>query len=60
MNTLAGGPMRLMEGSRSPINAAVVTSVKRANASDDLRSDTEPTDLVRVTISVVHTTSEPG
>ena len=42
MNTVAGGSMRLIEGSRSLIHTAFVASVKRAIASGDLRSDTEP------------------
>jgi AcrR family transcriptional regulator len=60
MDTLAGGSMRLTEGSRSLIHAAFVVSVKRAIASGDLRSDTEPTDLIRALIGVLHTTAQPG
>jgi len=47
MDTVAGGSMRLLEGSRSLIHTAFVASVKRAIASGDLRSDTEPNDFVR-------------
>ena len=60
MDTLAGGSMRLMEGSRSLIRAAFVASVKRAIASGDLCSDTEPTDLIRALIGVLHTAAQPG
>ncbi len=60
MDTLAGGSMRLMEGSRSLIHAAFVASVKRAIASGDLCSDTEPTDLIRALIGVLHTAAQPG
>ena len=42
MNTVAGGSMRLIEGSRSLIHTAFATSVKRAIASGDLRSGHEP------------------
>jgi AcrR family transcriptional regulator len=60
MDTLAGGSMRLMEGSRSLIHAAFVGSVKRAIASGDLCSDTQPTDFIRALIGVLHTTAQPG
>ena len=60
MDTLAGGSVRLMEGSRSLIHAAFVASVKRAIATGDLCSDTEPSDLIRALIGVLHTTAQPG
>ena len=60
MDTVAGGSMRLLEGSRSLIHTAFVASVKRAIASGDLRSDTEPNDFVRALIGVFHTTALPG
>ena len=60
MNTVAGGSVRLMEGSRSLIHTAFVASVKRAVASGDLRSDTDPTDFVRALVGIFHTTASPG
>ena len=60
MNTVAGGSMRLIEGSRSLIHTAFVASVKRAIASGDLRSDTDPNDFVRALIGVFHTAAIPG
>jgi AcrR family transcriptional regulator len=60
MNTIAGGSLRLMEGSRSLIHAAFVTSVKRAIASGDLRSDTDPNDFVRALVGIFHTAASPG
>jgi AcrR family transcriptional regulator len=60
MNTIAGGPLRLMEGSRSRIHIAFVASVKRAIASGDLRSDTDPNDFVRALVGIFHTTALPG
>jgi len=60
MNTVAGGSVRLIEGSRSLIHATFVASVQRAIASGDLRSDTDPNDFVRVLIGVFHTTAQPG
>jgi AcrR family transcriptional regulator len=60
LDTVAGGSMRLLEGSRSLIHNAFVASVKRAIASGDLRSDTVPGDFIRALIGVFHTTSLPG
>jgi AcrR family transcriptional regulator len=60
MDTVAGGSLRLIEGSRSLINAAFVASVKRAIASGDLRSDLDPNDFVRALVGIFHTTALPG
>jgi AcrR family transcriptional regulator len=60
MDTVAGGSMRLIEGSRSLIHAAFVASVKRAITSGDLRSDTDPNDFVRALVGIFHTTASPG
>ena len=60
MDTVAGGSVRLLEGSRSLIHTAFVTSVKRAIASGDLRSDTDPNDFIRVLVGIFHTTAQPG
>ena len=60
METVSGGSTRLVEGSRDLIYAAFVRSVKRAIASGDLRSDTNPHDFVRALVGVFHTTAFPG
>ncbi len=60
MNTVAGGSMRLIEGSRSLIHTAFVTSVKRAITSGDLRADTDPNDFLRALVGVFHTMASPG
>ncbi len=60
MNTVAGGSLRLVEGSRSLIHSAFVTLVKRAIDSGDLRSETDPNDFVRALVGVFHTTALPG
>ena len=60
MDTVAGGSMRLIEGSRSLIHTAFVASVKRAIASGDLRSETDPNDFVRALVGIFHTTALPG
>jgi AcrR family transcriptional regulator len=50
MDTVAGGSMRLIEGARSLVHTAFVAAVKRAIASGDLRSNTDPNDFVRALI----------
>jgi AcrR family transcriptional regulator len=60
MDTVAGGSVRLIEGARSLIHTAFVASVKRAIASGDLRSDTDPNDFVRALVGIFHTTAVPG
>ena len=60
MDTVAGGSMRLIEGSRSLIHTAFVACVNRAIASGDLRSDTDPNDFVRALVGIFHTTALPG
>ena len=60
MDTVAGGSMRLIEGSRSLIHTTFVASVRRAIASGDLRPDTDPNDFVRALVGVFHTTALPG
>jgi AcrR family transcriptional regulator len=60
MDTVAGGSMRLIEGSRSLIHTAFITSVKRAIASGELRPDTDPNDIVRALVGIFHTTALPG
>jgi AcrR family transcriptional regulator len=60
MNTIAGGSIRLIEGSRSLIQAAFIRSVERAIASGDLDPKTNPNDFVRALIGIFHTTALPG
>jgi AcrR family transcriptional regulator len=60
MDTVAGGSMRLIEGSRSLIHTAFLASVQRAVTSGDLRADTDPNDFVRALIGIFHTTALPG
>ena len=60
METVAGGSMRLIEGSRSLIHTAFIALVKAAIASGDLRADTDPNDFVRALVGVFHTTAFPG
>ena len=60
METVPGGSMRLVEGSRNLIHAAFIRSIERAKANGDLRSNTRPEDLVRAVVGVFHTTALPG
>ncbi len=60
MDTVAGGSMRMIEGSRSVIHTAFIALAERAIASGDLRADTDPNDFVRALIGVFHTTAIPG
>jgi AcrR family transcriptional regulator len=60
MDTVVGGSMRLIVGSRNLIHTAFITSVKRAIASGDLRADTDPSDFVRALVGVFHTAALPG
>jgi AcrR family transcriptional regulator len=54
LNTIAGGPSRLHEGSRSLIQGAIDVLVKRAKRSGDLRRDLDAYDLLRALIGVSH------
>ncbi len=54
LNTIAGGPSRLHEGSRTMIQGAIDGLVKRAKRSGDLRRDLDAFDLLRALIGVSH------
>jgi len=54
LNTIAGGPSRLHEGSRSTIQNALDGLVKQAKKSGDLRRDLDASDLLRAMIGVSH------
>ena len=60
MDTVPGGSMRLIEGTRGLIHGAFLTLVQRAIQSGELRSDIDPNDFVRALIGVFHTTAQPG
>ncbi len=60
METVAGGAMRLMEGTRGDIYGAFHGLVLRAIESGALRTEMDPDDLVRAMIGVFHTTAMPG
>jgi AcrR family transcriptional regulator len=54
LNTIAGGPSRLHEGSRTMIQGAIDELVKRAKRSGDLRRNLDAYDLLRALIGVSH------
>ncbi len=54
LNTIAGGPSRLYEGSRGLIQGAIDGLVKRSKRSGDLRKDLDAFDLLRALIGVSH------
>ena len=59
LNSVVGGPSKLFEGSRSQIQGAIDSLVRRAIKSGDIRSDLEPFDLLRALIGVSHVASGP-
>jgi AcrR family transcriptional regulator len=59
LNTLVGGPSKLYEGSRSQIQTAIESLVKRAIKNGEMRKDIEPFDLLRALIGVSFVTSAP-
>ena len=54
LNTIAGGPSRLHEGTRAMIQGAIGELVKSAKRSGDLRKDLDAYDLLRALIGVSH------
>jgi len=54
LNTIAGGPSRLHEGTRAMIQGAIGELVKNAKRSGDLRKDLDAYDLLRALIGVSH------
>jgi AcrR family transcriptional regulator len=60
MNTVPGGSMRLIEGTRGVIHSTFRGLVRRAVESGELRAGTNPDDLFRAFVGVFHTTSMPG
>src|SRR3984885_15238399 len=52
LNSVAGGPSRLYERSRSTVQGAIDELVKRAKKSGDVRRDIDASDLLRAVIGV--------
>lgn len=60
LNSVVGGPSRLIEGARGQVHGAIEALVKRAIRSGDVRSDLDPFDLLRALIGVAHVASGSG
>jgi AcrR family transcriptional regulator len=54
LNSVAGGPTRLYEGSRALVHGALEALVKRAIKSGEVRKDLDSTDLFRALIGVFY------
>jgi AcrR family transcriptional regulator len=52
LNSVVGGPSRLYESSRSLIQGAMESLVRRAKTSGDMRRDADASDLLRAMIGV--------
>ena len=59
LNTFVGGASKLYESSRTQIQGAIDSLVKRAIRSSDIRKDLEPFDLLRALIGVSNVASSP-
>jgi AcrR family transcriptional regulator len=57
LNSVAGGPSRLYEGSRSMVQGAIEELVKRAKRSGDVRKEIDASDLLRAVIGVSYVAS---
>lgn len=57
LNSVAGGPSRLYESSRSMVQGAIEELVKRAKKSGDVRRDIDAADLLRAVIGVSYVAS---
>lgn len=60
LNSVAGGPTRLYEGSRGLIHGAIDALVQRAIESGEIRKDLDPFDLLRALIGVSFVATGPG
>jgi len=59
LNAFVADPMKLYEGSRASMRAAIDALVKRAIKSGDIRKDIEPFDLLQALIGVSFVSSNP-
>lgn len=60
MDSVPGGSVRMIEGTRGVIHGMFRGLVRRGVESGELRADTNPDDLFRAFVGVFHTTSMPG
>ena len=60
MDTVPGGSLRLIEGTRGIVHSTFRGLVQRAIDNGDLRAGTDPDDMIRALIGVFHTTALPN
>jgi AcrR family transcriptional regulator len=60
LNSVAGGPEKLYEGSRGMMHGAIDALVQRAIKSGEVRKDLDPFDLLRALIGVSFVAPGPG
>lgn len=60
LDTVPGGSMRMIEGTRGQVHGTFRELVEGAIESGDLSADADPDDIIRALIGVFHTTSLPG
>lgn len=59
LNTLVGGPSKVLEASHAQIWEAIRALVKRAIKSGDMRKDLDPIDLLRALVGVANVATSP-
>jgi AcrR family transcriptional regulator len=59
LNTLAGGPAKVLEASHAQVQEAIRALVKRAIRSGEIRRDLDPVDLLRALIGVANFAASP-
>ena len=60
LNTMVGGPSKVLQSSGGLVKKAIHTLVERAIESGDIRRDLEPIDLLRALIGVSNVMSDPN
>jgi AcrR family transcriptional regulator len=60
LNTMVGGPSKILQSSGGLVKNAIRTLVERAMESGDIRGDLEPIDLLRALIGVSNVASDPN
>jgi transcriptional regulator SbtR-like protein len=59
LNTLVGGPSKLLEASYTQIREAIRALVNGAIKSGDIRKDLDPVDLLKALVGVAYMSSSP-
>ncbi|MGA7539087.1 MAG: TetR/AcrR family transcriptional regulator [Steroidobacteraceae bacterium] len=59
LNALVGDPKKVFEASYGAIHEAIGALVKRAIQSGDIRTDLDPSDLLRALVGVAHVATGP-